>query len=49
MKNQRRSKTSGSADSEARRLAGRYEDEATMRLAFDDAEPVTLTFTLVAP
>src|SRR5205085_7345782 len=28
---------------EARRLAGRYEDEATMRLAFDDAEPVTLT------
>ena len=31
---------------EARRLAARYEDEAAMRAAFEQAEPVTLEFTL---
>jgi Protein of unknown function (DUF3891) len=34
---------------EARRLQARYADEAGMRRAFEDAEPVTLTFALVAP
>jgi len=34
---------------EARRLAARYENEAAMRLAFEGAELVTLTFRLVAP
>jgi len=34
---------------EARRLDARYADEAAMRRAFDRAEPVTLTFALVAP
>jgi len=33
---------------EARRLAARYENEAAMRLAFEGAELVTLTFRLVA-
>jgi hypothetical protein len=34
---------------EARRLDSRYEDEAAMRDAFARAEPVALTFLLVAP
>jgi hypothetical protein len=34
---------------EARRLEARYADEAAMRRAFERAEPVTLTFALVAP
>ena len=34
---------------EARRLDARYEDEATMRRAFQSAKPVTLVFALVAP
>jgi hypothetical protein len=34
---------------EARRLARRYDDEAAMLLAFERAEPVTLTFNLAAP
>jgi hypothetical protein len=34
---------------EARRLDMRYEDEAAMRFALEQAEPVTLTFALVAP
>jgi hypothetical protein len=34
---------------EARRLDGRYEDEAAMRRALEQAKPMTLTFALVAP
>ena len=34
---------------EARRLQARYADEPGMRRAFENAEPVTLTFALVAP
>jgi uncharacterized protein DUF3891 len=34
---------------EARRLSGRYADEDEMRRAFSMAEPVALTFMLVAP
>jgi len=34
---------------EARRLQARYPDEASMREAWEQAKPVTLTFTLVAP
>jgi hypothetical protein len=34
---------------EARRLAARYEDAAAMRAAFEQPEPVTLSFPLRAP
>src|SRR3989442_8249709 len=33
---------------EARRLGARYSDEAALRRSFEQADPVTLTFTLVA-
>jgi hypothetical protein len=34
---------------EARRLQARYEDEAAMRAALEQARPVTLMFALIAP